>query len=147
MVEIHPASVVNDPYRMGRNYKMISINSAVEIDMTGQVCSESLGHIELSGVGGAAETHIGAQRSEGGRGIIAMPSTTKDGVNSKIVACLQPGAKVSVSRNDIDTVVTEYGIAELKGKTVPERIQSLIKIAHPKFQAALFEQAKTLSYI
>ena len=147
MVEIHPASVVNDPYRMGRNHKMISINSAVEIDMTGQVCSESLGHMELSGVGGAAETHIGAQRSEGGRGIIAMPSTTKDGANSKIVACLQPGAKVSISRNDIDTVVTEYGIAELKGKTVPERIISLIKIAHPKFQAALLEQAKKLSYI
>jgi acyl-CoA hydrolase len=98
-------------------------------------------------VGGAAETHIGAQRSEGGRGIIAMPSTTKDGAHSKIVACLQPGAKVSVSRNDIDTVVTEYGIAELKGKTVPERIRSMIKIAHPKFQKTLFEHAKTLSYI
>ncbi len=147
MVEIHPASVVNDPYRIGRNHKMISINSAVEIDMTGQVCSESIGHIELSGVGGAAETHIGAQRSDCGRGIIAMPSTTKDGANSKIVASLQQGAKVSVSRNDIDTVVTEYGIAELKGKTVPERIQSMIKIAHPNFQAALMEQAKKLSYI
>jgi acyl-CoA hydrolase len=147
IVEIHPASVVNDLYRIGRNHRMISINSAVEIDMTGQVCSESLGHLELSGVGGAAETHIGAQRSEGGRGIIAMPSTTKDGAHSKIVACLQPGAKVSVSRNDIDTVVTEYGIAELKGKTVPERIRSMIKIAHPKFQKTLFEHAKTLSYI
>lgn len=147
LVEIHPASVVNDPYRIGRNYQMISINSAVEIDITGQVCSESIGHRELSGVGGAADTHIGAQRSIGGRGIIAIPSTTKDGRTSKIVATLQPGAKVSVSRNDVDTVVTEYGVASLKGKTVSERVRALIKIAHPSFQDELFEQASQLSYL
>jgi acyl-CoA hydrolase len=147
LVEIHPASVVNDPYRIGRNYKMISINSAVEIDITGQVCSESLGHRELSGVGGAADTHIGAQRSEGGRGIIALPSTTKDGTNSKIVSTLQPGAKVSISRNDVDTVVTEFGVACLKGLTVPERIRAMISIAHPRFRDGLLDQAKTLLYL
>jgi 4-hydroxybutyrate CoA-transferase len=147
LVEIHPASVVNDPYRIGRNYKMVSINSAVEIDITGQVCSESLGHRELSGVGGAADTHIGAQRSEGGRGIIAVPSTTKDGMNSKIVATLQPGAKVSISRNDVDTIVTEFGVARLKGLTVPERILAMISIAHPSFRDDLLGQAKTLLYL
>ena len=147
LVEIHPASVVNDPYRIGRNYKMISINSAVEIDITGQICSESLGHRELSGVGGAADTHIGAQRSEGGRGIIAVPSTTKDGLTSKIVSTLQAGAKVSISRNDADTVVTEYGVAHLKGKTVSERIRSLVSIAHPAFREELLHEAKRLSYL
>lgn len=147
LVEIHPASVVNDPYRIGRNYKMVSINSAVEIDITGQICSESLGHRELSGVGGAADTHIGAQRSDGGRGIIAMPSTTKDGLSSKIVSTLQAGAKVSISRNDADTVVTEYGVAHLKGKTVAERIRSLVKVAHPAFREELLHQAKSLAYL
>jgi acyl-CoA hydrolase len=147
LVEIHPASVVNDPYRIGRNYKMISINSAVEIDISGQVCSESLGHRELSGVGGASDTHIGAQRSEGGRGIIALPATTKDGVHSKIVTTLQPGAKVSISRNDVDTVVTEFGVARLKGMTVPERIRAMINIAHPRFRDGLLDQAKTLLYL
>ena len=147
LVEIHPASVVNDPYRIGRNHKMISINSAVEIDITGQICSESLGHRELSGVGGAADTHIGAQRSEGGRGIIAIPSTTKDGRISKIVTALQPGAKVSISRNDVDTVVTEYGAACLKGKPVPERIRALINVAHPSFRDGLMDEARRLSYL
>jgi acyl-CoA hydrolase len=147
LVEIHPASVVNDPYRIGRNYKMVSINSAVEIDITGQICSESLGHRELSGVGGAADTHIGAQRSDGGRGIIAMPSTTKDSLSSKIVSTLQAGAKVSISRNDADTVVTEYGVAHLKGKTVSERIRSLVSIAHPAFREELLHEAKKLSYL
>lgn len=147
LVEIHPAAVVNDPYRIGRNYKMTSINSAVEIDFTGQTCSESLGHRELSGVGGASDTHVGAQRSVGGRGIIAVPSMTKDGKQSKIVATLKPGAKVSVSRNDIDTVVTEYGVAVLKGKTSSERVLSMIRIAHPSVREELLFQAKTLAYL
>ena len=147
LVEIHPASVVNDPYRIGRNSRMISINSAVEIDFTGQTCSESLGHQELSGAGGAADTHIGAQRSSGGRGIVVIPSMTKDGLNSKIVPTLKPGAKVSISRNDIDTVVTEYGVAVLKGKTVPERIMSMIHVAHPSVRDELLFQAKALDYL
>lgn len=147
LVEIHPAAVVNDPYRIGRNHHMISLNTAVEIDITGQVCSESLGHSELSGVGGAAETHIGAQRSQGGRGIIAISSTAKKNSLSKIVTALRPGAKVSISRNDIDTVVSEYGVAVLRGKTVPERIREMVKIAHPDFRDELFSEAKKLAYI
>jgi acyl-CoA hydrolase len=147
VVEIHPASVVNDPYRIGRNNKMISLNSAVEVDLTGQVCSESVGHTELSGVGGAADTHIGAQRSSGGRGIIAIGSTMKNGSRSKIVSTLQPGAKVSISRNDVDTIVTEFGVAQLKGKTVPERIREMIRIAHPQFRDVLLKEAKDLAYI
>ncbi len=147
VVEIHPASVVNDPYRIGRNHKMISLNSAVEVDLTGQICSESVGHKELSGVGGAADTHIGAQRSPGGRGIIAISSTMKDGTRSKIVSTLQPGAKVSISRNDVDTIVTEYGVAQLKGKTVPERIREMIGVAHPQFRDLLLKEARELLYI
>lgn len=146
-VELQPASVVNDPYRIGRNYRMISINTAVEVDITGQVCSESIGHAELSGVGGATDTHVGAQRSEGGRGIVALRSTTKNGGASKIVFELQPGAKVSISRNDIDTIVTEHGIAELAGRSVAERARALIAIAAPQFREELLSQAKTAGYV
>jgi acyl-CoA hydrolase len=145
-VELQPASVVNDPYRIGRNYKMVSVNTAVEIDITGQVCSESIGHQELSGVGGASDTHVGAQRSEQGRGIIAMRSSAKNG-QSKIVVELKPGAKVSISRNDVDTVVTEFGIAELKGRTVSERAEALAAVAHPNVRQELLERAKQLRYI
>ncbi|MDF1666371.1 MAG: acetyl-CoA hydrolase/transferase C-terminal domain-containing protein [Planctomycetota bacterium] len=146
IVELQPASVVNDPYRIGRNFRMHSINTAVEVDITGQVCSESIGHMELSGVGGASETHVGAQRSEGGRGIIAMQSRTRRG-DSKIVVSLKEGAKVSISRNDVDTIVTEYGVAELAGRSVLERVQALIKIAHPEHREALESEAKRLAYL
>lgn len=147
VVELQPASVVNDPYRISRNYRMISINSAVEIDVTGQVCSESVGHTQLSGVGGAWETHVGAQKAEEGRGIIAMRSTTPDGKRSKIVFELQPGAKVSVSRNDIDTIVTEYGVARLRGKSSAARVEALVAIAHPDFRADLRAKAQAARYI
>lgn len=146
IVELQPASVVNDPYRIGRNFRMTSINTAVELDLTGQVCSESIGHRELSGVGGASETHIGAQRSEGGRGIIAIRSITKSG-QSKIVFELTPGAKVSISRNDIDTVVTEYGVACLKGRSVAQRVKNMISIAHPSFRDELTAKARSADYL
>lgn len=145
-IELQPASVVNDPYRIGRNHRMVSINSAIEVDLTGQVCSESIGHIELSGVGGAAETHIGAQRSDGGRGIVALHSTTKDG-RSKIAWELTPGAKVSISRNDIDTIVTEHGVAMLAGKSVAERVRALAAIAAPQFRDLLLEKADRAGYL
>lgn len=145
-VTFQPAKVVNDPYRIGRNYRMISINTAVEVDITGQVCSESIGHTELSGVGGAAETHIGAQRSTNGKGIIAIRSLTKKGT-SKINCSLIEGAKVSISRNDIDTIVTEYGAAELKGRTVAERADALIAIAHPDQRDELKSRATELKYL
>lgn len=149
MVELHPASVVNDPYRIGRNFRMISINTAVEIDLTGQVCSESVGHRELSGVGGATDTHIGAQRSPEGRGIIALRSQLikNNAIKSKIVCELTPGAKVSISRNDLDTVVTEFGIAEMKGRSVEHRVRSMISIAHPDHRQDLEEAAKKCGYI
>lgn len=146
-VELHPASVVNDPYRIGRNHRMISINSAVEIDLTGQVCSESVGHTEISGVGGASDTHTGAQRSEGGLGIIAMHAATDDEKFSKLVFELKPGAKVSISRNDIDTVVTEYGVAAMVGKSTAQRAKALIAIAHPKFRDELLASARRVGYI
>jgi len=146
-VELHPASIVNDPVRIARNYRMTSINSAIEVDLTGQVCSESVGHRSISGVGGATDTHTGAQRSAGGRGIVALRSTTKDGKLSKIVHSLAPGAKVSITRNDIDTVVTEYGIAELTGKNVAERVRAMIALAHPRFREELLHAAKREGYL
>lgn len=146
-IELHPASIVNDPARIARNYRMTSINTAVEVDLTGQVCSESVGHRAISGVGGASDTHVGAQRSHGGRGIVALRSTTKDGKISKIVHSLHPGAKISISRNDIDTVVTEYGIAELSGKNVTERVRAMVALAHPKFREELLHAARRDGYI
>jgi acyl-CoA hydrolase len=145
-VEIQPAKVVNNPIKIGLNHRMTSINTCVEIDITGQVCSESLGHYELSGVGGAFETHYGAQLSEGGRGILALRSTTRTG-QSKIVFELQPGAKVSISRNDVDTVVTEYGYFRLRGKSVRERALGLIQLAQPEFREKLEFNARKYNYI
>lgn len=144
--ELQPASVVNDPYRIGRNHRMVSINTAVEVDLTGQVCSESVGHAELSGVGGAADTHVGAQRSSGGRGIIALRSARPDG-GSKIVFELKPGAKVSIGRNDVDTVVTEHGIAELAGRSVAQRVRALVSVAPPETRERLLAQARAVGYL
>ena len=146
-LELYPASIINDPNRICRNHRMISINTAVEVDITGQVCSESVGHRELSGVGGAADTHIGAQRSHQGRGIIALKSMTSDNKHSKIVFELKPGAKVTISRNDIDTIVTEYGVAQLIGLSVAERAKALIAIAHPTVLDELYFKAKSTGYI
>lgn len=145
-VEIQPAKVVNNPVKIALNHKMTSINTCVEIDITGQVCSESVGHNELSGVGGAFETHYGAQLSPGGRGIIALKSTTQK-MESKIVFELKPGAKVSISRNDVDTVVTEFGSFRLKGKSVRERALGLISLAHPQFRDELRFKAEKVNYI
>ena len=147
MVELHPASVVNDPYRIGRNFQMVSINTAVEIDITGQVCSESIGHAQLSGVDGASETHIGAQRSPGGRGIIAISAWNEKSQNSKIVFELRPGAKVSIGRNDVDTVVTEFGVAELRGLSVSERVRALVAVADPRAREELLAKAQREKYL
>jgi len=141
-----PGSQVNDPVVFGSNHKMFSVNTCVELDLTGQVCSESVGHRELSGVGGAADTHIGAQRSPGGRAIMALRSQSKKG-SSKIVHELMPGAKVSITRNDLDTVVTEYGIAEVKGLNTADRCRALIDIAHPSVRDFLTEQAQKFNYL
>ncbi|EDQ90698.1 uncharacterized protein MONBRDRAFT_7153 [Monosiga brevicollis MX1] len=123
-----PGRIVNSMEEFSRQHMMHSINTCVELDLTGQIVSESVGHRQLSGVGGAADTHVAAQKSPGGRSIIAVRSTSKNG-QSKIVSQLQAGAKISISRNDVDTVITEYGVAPLKGLSVQERVVVCICLA------------------
>jgi acyl-CoA hydrolase len=151
-VMILNGSYVNDPYVIGQNHKMVSINTTLEIDLTGQCCSESLGHRQFSGTGGQADTAIGAQLSKDGKSFIALYSTANVRVQgtserktiSKIVPRLAHGATVSLSRNDVDYVVTEYGVAHLKGTSIRERIELLIGIAHPDFRESLRAEAKEL---
>ncbi len=137
MMEIHTVDYVNDPAVIARNRKMISINSALEVDLLGQVCADTLGAQQFSGVGGQVDFVRGAKASEGGKAIIALPSTADKGQVSRIVPTLKTGAAVTTSRNDVDYVVTDYGIASLSGKTVQERMKAFINIAHPKFREEL----------
>jgi 4-hydroxybutyrate CoA-transferase len=137
--EFHPQEYVNDPFIIAKNEKMVAINSAIEVDLTGQVCSDSIGTKLFSGIGGQVDFIRGAAYSEGGKPIIALPSTTKDGKISRIVATLKPGAGVVTSRGDVHYVVTEYGVAQLWGKSIRERVKALINIAHPKFKDELSE--------
>ena len=139
--EFHPQEYVNDPFIIAKNEKMVAINSAIEVDLTGQVCSDSIGTKLFSGIGGQVDFIRGAAYSEGGKPIIALPSTTKDGKISRIVPTLKPGAGVVTSRGDVHYVVTEYGVAQLWGKSIRERVKELIKIAHPKFKDELSEFA------
>ncbi|NLL42967.1 MAG: acetyl-CoA hydrolase/transferase family protein [Firmicutes bacterium] len=143
-VEFQQGNIVNDPCIIGRNYKMVSINTALQVDLTGQVCSEAIGNRHYSGTGGQADTHRGAQRSEGGKGIITLRSTAKRGEISTIVAQLPAGAKVTLGRNDIDYVVTEYGIAHLKGRSVRDRVEAIINIAHPDYRSELRAEAERI---
>lgn len=151
-VSILKGSWVNDPYVIGKNYKMVSINTTIEIDLTGQCCSESIGHIQFSGTGGQSDTAIGAQNSVGGKSIIALystaniriPNSNERKTVSKIVTRLARGAAVSLSRNDVDFVVTEYGVAALKGTSIRDRVERLCDIAHPDFRDQLREEAKKL---
>ncbi len=147
IIEFHPQEYVNDPFVIAKNYKMTAINSAIEIDLTGQVCSDSIGTKLYSGIGGQVDFIRGASRSEGGKPIIALPSATKDNSISRIVTMLKPGAGVVTSRGDVHYVVTEYGIAYLFGKTVQERARSLINIAHPAFRDELTFYAKKNYFI
>ncbi len=142
LVEFHPTEYVNDPFIIAQNDRMISINSAIEVDLTGQVCADSLGTRFYSGIGGQVDFVRGASRSKGGRPIIALPSTTDDATISRIVPTLKPGAGVVTSRGDVHYIVTEYGTAYLHGKTVRERAVALINIAHPKFRPWLMAEAK-----
>jgi acyl-CoA hydrolase len=142
LVEFHPTEYVNDPFIIARNDRMISINSAIEVDLTGQVCSDSLGTMFYSGIGGQVDFVRGASRSAGGRPIIALPSTVANGSISRIVPTLKPGAGVVTSRGDVHYVVTEYGAAYLHGKTMRERAMALIAVAHPKFRPWLMAEAK-----
>lgn len=146
-IGFHPAEFVYNPLIIARNENMISIGSALEVDFSGQVCSESKGYYFYSGIGGRLDFIRGAAMAKGGRSIIAMPSTTKDGEISRIQPHLREGAGVVATRGDVKYVVTEYGIAYLHGKSVRERAMALITIAHPKFRAALLEEAKKRSYV
>ncbi len=137
LCEFHPTEYVNNPYIISQNAKMVAINSALEVDLTGQVCADSIGHRFYSGVGGQLDFIRGAGRSEGGVPIIALPSTARDDTVSRIVPELKPGAGVTTGRNDVHWVVTEFGAANLFGVTVRERARRLIQIAHPKFREEL----------
>jgi acyl-CoA hydrolase len=153
-VALMRGSWVNNPYVIARNKKQISINTTLEVDLTGQVCSESLGPMQFSGTGGQADTAIGAQMSEGGKSFIALYSTAEvkqpDGTRktiSKIAPMLTPGANVSLHRANVDYVVTEYGAVQLRGAPVCERARRLISVAHPDFREELTAQAKKLNYL
>jgi len=145
--EFHPTEYVNDPLLIAKHDKMVAINVALEIDLTGQVCADSLGHRFYSGFGGQVDFIRGAARSRQGKPIIAMPSTARDGEVSRIVAHLTEGAGVVTTRGDVHYVVTEFGIAYLHGKSVRERAIELINIAHPKFRKELTQAAKELNYV
>ncbi len=142
VIEFHPQEYVNDPFVIAKNKKMIAINSAIEVDLTGQVCSDSIGTRLYSGIGGQVDFIRGAAHSDGGKGIIALPSITKDGNISRIVPKLKSGAGVVTSRGDVHYVITEYGVALLFGKSIKERARELIKISHPRFRDELTKYAK-----
>lgn len=144
VVELRVGRWANDPCVIGQNYRMVSINSCIQVDLTGQVCSESIGSRQISGTGGQWDTAAGAQRSCEGKSFITMHSTAKEGTISTIVPTLDTGAVVSLHRNDVDHVVTEYGVALLKGRNIRERVGNLIDIAHPQFREELKDKARDL---
>ncbi len=142
LIEAHPVDYVNDPFIVSQNENMVAVNSAIEVDLTGQVCSDSIGPYIYSGFGGQVDFIRGAAKSKGGRPIIALPSTAKGGEMSRIVPFLKQGAGVVTSRADVQYVVTEHGTANLFGLNLRERAEALIEIADPKFQAELELAAK-----
>lgn len=147
LIELHPTDYVNDPYNIARNDRMVAINSALQVDLTGQVNADSIGPRFYSGVGGQVDFIRGASRSKEGLPIIAFLSTAKNDTISRIVPQLYPGSGVVTTRNDVHYVVTEYGVASLYGKPVRRRAQELIAIAHPRFRDELTRDAKELGYL
>jgi 4-hydroxybutyrate CoA-transferase len=150
LIELHRTEYVNDPFVIAQNERMVAINSAIEVDLTGQVCADSIGPKLYSGVGGQLDFVYGASRSKGGVPVIALPSTNtmRDGtVLSKIASLLKHGAGVVTSRNHVRYIVTEYGVADLYGKTIRQRATQLINISHPDFREDLKKQAQALHYI
>ena len=145
MLEMHPVDFTNDPYLAGQNDNLMAINATMQIDFVGQCGSESLGSSPYSGTGGQTDFVRAANRSRGGKAFIVLPSTAKDDTISRIVPTLTPGTHISTSKNDINYVVTEYGVAQLRGKSAKQRARELIGIAHPKFRAELTEQAKRMN--
>jgi len=147
MFAFHPTEYVNDPFVISRQHKMVAVNVALEVDLTGQVCADSLGTKFYSGIGGQVDFNRGAARSEDGKAIIALPSTARNETVSRIVAFLTPGAGVVTTRGDVHYVVTEYGTAYLHGKSVQERALALISVAHPKFREDLLKEAVKAKYV
>ncbi len=146
LIELRPSHYTNDPFVISKNVKMTAINSAIEVDLTGQVCADSMGSAFYSGIGGQVDFMRGAARSEGGKPIVALPSTAKGGELSRITPILKPGAGVVTSRGDAHYVATEYGVAYLHGRNVRQRARALIDIAHPKFRDELIKEARGLGY-
>jgi len=147
LIELHPVYYTNDPFVIAQNEKMVAINAAVQVDLTGQVCSDSIGRSFYSGFGGQTDFIRGAARSKGGKPVIALPSTARDGTVSRIVPMLEVGAGVVDTRADVHYVVTEYGVAHLFGKSVRERARELIRIAHPRFREELTHWAVQFNYL
>jgi 4-hydroxybutyrate CoA-transferase len=147
IIELHRTEYVNDPFVIAQNYRQVAINSAIEVDLTGQVCADSIGTFLYSGVGGQLDFIYGASRSNGGVPIIALPATAKGEEVSRIVPTLKPGAGVVTTRNHVHYVVTEFGVASLYGKTIRERALELINVAHPRFRGELTKAARELHYI
>ena len=141
-IELMTIDFVNDPYVIGQNPQVVSINSAIEVDLTGQVVAETIGTRQFTGIGGFTDFVRGARRSKGGKTIVTFASTTSNGKHSRIVPFINPGASVSATRFDVDYIVTEYGIAQLWGKSNRERIEALIEIAHPDFRDGIKDYAK-----
>ena len=135
--EFLPTAYTNDPFVIAQNDCMVAVNSAIEIDLTGQVCADSVGRVPYSGIGGQVDFVRSAARFKGGLPIIAMPTTAKGGAVSRIVPCLRPGAGVVTSRGDVHYVVTEHGVAYLHGKNLRQRAEALIRIADPRFRDEL----------
>ena len=147
MVEFYESDYVNNPFVISQHEKMVAINQALEIDLTGQVCSDSLGYRFYSGLGGQADFMRGARLSKGGKAITVAPSTAEEGKTSRIRHLLSEGAGVVLTRGDVDHIVTEYGSASLRGKPIRERAISLINIAHPRFRNELLKWAKEHHYV
>ena len=145
--EFRPTAFTNDPGRIGLNDNMVAINSALQVDLTGQVCSDSIGTYFYSGIGGQVDFLRGASRSKNGKPILALPATAKNDSISRIVPMLDPGAGVVTSRGLIRYVVTEYGIAYLHGKTIRQRAEALINIAHPKFREQLYDYCERTKWL
>ena len=143
-LEIHPVDFTNDPYLAAKNDKLMAINATLQIDLLGQCGSESLGHVPYSGTGGQSDFVRAANRSRGGKAFIVLPSTAQNDRLTRIVPTLAPGTHMSTSKNDINYVVTEYGVAQLRGKSARQRAQEMIAIAHPAFRAELTEAAKQM---
>ena len=147
LFSFRPTEYINDANVIGKHKRMVAVNMALEIDLTGQVCSDSVGGRFYSGIGGQIDFNRGAARSESGRAIITLPSLNKEGDQSRIVCTLQPGSGVVINRGSVHYVVTEYGVAYLHGKSIQERVMALISIAHPDFREQLFRDAVAAKYL